>query len=1439
MIISYKDFFDFEDTRSVSEIITFIDKLDKSYSTLADHVIKDLAEINKAKEKNIQVTKEWLKISESVNLETEKGRKKVQELSVNVNQLTTTQAKLISSQKQSEQQLKAINTETERLKKSKDELKKSNVAEAGSLAALKKELTDSIKAYDQLGDSADKSIKDEQLKKVKELSNQYSTQKRAIDEAKKATDFAAGSYNALNQSVIENTKKLKSAAVGINITEKEFEELRIQINKDNQALKEFDSTIGNNQRRVGAYKEALGGLNTVLGAAGITLGVYGAINAFKKLIDTQKEFEKSLSELRSLTGASAEDLKFYEEAAAKIGSTTTLSASEAVKAFTLIGSAKPDLLANRQALADVTQAAVTLAEASGLQLPEAADALTGALNQLSLPAEKASQVINALAAGSVAGASTIPQLNESLRVFGAVASSSNVSIEESVALIELLGDKQIKGSQAGTALRNVLTRLSAVKTLSKEAITDLQKYGVNLDLVSNNAVPLNQRLKEFGKISGDVNSLVRVFGEENLVAGQIVFNNIERFEELNKAVTGTQTAFEQAKINVDNLEGDLKKFNSVLEAVALDSKDSLNGIFRGFVQGATTMLSILRELPKFLKENKELFIALGLAILQLKTGIISTTLAKLKDITVTKLYAITTQSATTVTKNFFNVLKANPLGIILASITAVIGAIKLYDATSKRSTDIAQKNSEINKDLEKSINSVVEARNKLLISTDEFLKKSKEEQDFYLDRVAFQKKLALAELASIEIQAKQSEILASQLTLWQKLQVGVAAYFKDFTKASVLEFENRKKQRELFEDRINQFKEEIKKLDEFLFDSKKAQETSLEEEEGRNKERAKNIKKTEDDLARYKLQLAIEEQKRIVENAELTEETRINANKKLLSLEKQLAALIKKERLSDYNDRVKLQQDIINNEKSTVLEKQKAQDEILKIEKEMASQLEIINLQHKEDIRKIRLENLNNTIKIKKTEAEQLNEIDEYIISNEQVALETRIQNALDSSERQVEILELEKQASIEIAKAKGEDYLVIADLYNAKIEKLTEQSAQRILDIQIKSIEDSFSRINATIETQTTDTLSQLTAGYASGLDSIQIGDQLFDISSFQDFENSKTELLRKAEEERLRLQLNYALDQLNLLDTTSKEYLSKKEEIAKLEQQLTNNLYSSEVEKRKFFEEELARLSTELKQAAVSSALTIIDNANAAEDQKRAERLARLEEQQEIELTLAGNNEVAKAEILNKFAAEEEKIRQQQAAANRKRAVFEKLLAATEIGINTAIGISKAIAASPLTGGLPFSAIIAAIGAVQLAAVLSKPIPAFEKGTDYSPEGLAIVNEGGRELITEPSGKSYMVDSEHAALTYLKKGSKVYTSEETQNILSGNHFDELGRSFRVKETQNDQRMILAMSSEFGKLNRTIQNKKEVHLNVTKEGVKTIIKDNGSYIEYLNMYYQ
>lgn len=333
--------------------------------------------------------------------------------------------------------------------------------------------------------------------------------------------------------------------------------LKKGIDETTASVTKLEQSTGRHQRNVGNYGSALDGLKgkfrSLVGVASQFGVALGGVAILRSGISTVVEFDQAIADLSAITGAGGKDLQFFKDQAIELGKTTKGGASAVVEAYKLIGSAKPELLENAEALDKVTQSAITLAKASGLDLPEASLRLTDAMNQFGAPAEKAGHFIDVLANGAKFGSAEIPQITDALLKFGAVAKTSNVSIEESTALIEALAEKGLKGAEAGTGLRNVMLKLSAPDALPKEAKDMLDKLGISFDKLKDTSLPFSERLTELKPLLTDNTALVKTFGTENAVVATTLLSNIDRVDELTVSMGNLGTAQEQADIRSKTL----------------------------------------------------------------------------------------------------------------------------------------------------------------------------------------------------------------------------------------------------------------------------------------------------------------------------------------------------------------------------------------------------------------------------------------------------------------------------------------------------------------------------------------------------------------------------------------------------------------------------------------------------------------------------------------------------------------------------------------------------------------------------------------------------------------------------------------------------------------------------------------------------------------------
>ena len=324
----------------------------------------------------------------------------------------------------------------------------------------------------------------------------------------------------------------------------------------------------------GAQINTIGrGMGTAIIAASAAIG--GALTG---VIRTGKEFERAMSELSAITGAVGKDLDDLGTSARNMAKVSSFSAGQAATAFKLVASAKPDLLENAAALEEVTKNALTLAEAAGIDLPTAANSLGSALNQFSADAEEASRFINVLAAGSKFGASSINEVSIALKNSGVVAANLGLSFESTNAALQVLGANAIKGGEAGTQLRGVLLKL--------------EKAGGDYSVVTHG---LSTALKNLAEDQLTVTELTKIFGLESVVGAQILSKNADAIAELSEKLTGTNIAFEQAAIQMDNLAGDILLLKSATDEFLISAYEE-GGVgewARGVVQSITNLVGEL------------------------------------------------------------------------------------------------------------------------------------------------------------------------------------------------------------------------------------------------------------------------------------------------------------------------------------------------------------------------------------------------------------------------------------------------------------------------------------------------------------------------------------------------------------------------------------------------------------------------------------------------------------------------------------------------------------------------------------------------------------------------------------------------------------------------------------------------------------------------------
>jgi TP901 family phage tail tape measure protein len=461
------------------------------------------------------------------------------------------------------------------------------------LEKLEKQAVDLRKALVQLKSEElldNKKIKDteaklravnKEMKLVKDQTTTYAATLKNLSGASiKELEAAKRKLSYEVRQLSRNTDEYKRKAGDLSRVKAEIAKVTREMNAAGVQAQSFGQKLSN--ATSSGFLFATGGL--LAGFTALTGLARGAFN-------TMNEFSKKVSELQAITGAAGEDLEFLSQRARQLGAQYGYAASDIVEAMKMVGSAKPELLSNVQALGQMTEAVLTLAQASGMDLASTTANLTTIMNQFGMSADEANKSINILAAGSKFGAVEVDYLAASISKVGSIAKAAGLSLEATTAVMELFGEKGVAAETAGTGFKKVLTELQK----------DTRNY-------TNGVFDLNKAIDNNQNIAGDNLALQKKFGSEFFGLAQILFQNKERFRELNEQVTGTNTAFEQAAIATDNLKGDLDKAKGSWDAMVLSIEEG-NGViskaFRGVVKGGSALLNLFTELNTTYDTNAE------------------------------------------------------------------------------------------------------------------------------------------------------------------------------------------------------------------------------------------------------------------------------------------------------------------------------------------------------------------------------------------------------------------------------------------------------------------------------------------------------------------------------------------------------------------------------------------------------------------------------------------------------------------------------------------------------------------------------------------------------------------------------------------------------------------------------------------------------------------
>lgn len=329
-------------------------------------------------------------------------------------------------------------------------------------------------------------------------------------------------------------------------------------------------------------------------------------NAFTGVSSSGIALDSQMHDLSAVAGVVGEDLKTIEGYARESAKAFGTDAAVAVEGYKLLlGQLTPELAKCPEALKAMGESVQVTSKLMGNDGVAAAEVLTTAMNQYGVslddPLEasrKMAEMMNVMAAAGQEGSAELPAIKVALEQCGMAAKAANVSFEETNAAIQVLDKAGKKGSEGGVALRNTLAILGQGRFLPKQTQEELAAAGIDVIKLADTSLSLKDRLELLKPVLNDAALFSKLFGMENANAARALVQGTEELGRLTTAITGTNSAEQQAAIVMDSYAERQARLNQQFEDIKISIFQATGdmGIWVSIIMGALVPISQLLPL---------------------------------------------------------------------------------------------------------------------------------------------------------------------------------------------------------------------------------------------------------------------------------------------------------------------------------------------------------------------------------------------------------------------------------------------------------------------------------------------------------------------------------------------------------------------------------------------------------------------------------------------------------------------------------------------------------------------------------------------------------------------------------------------------------------------------------------------------------------------------
>lgn len=299
-------------------------------------------------------------------------------------------------------------------------------------------------------------------------------------------------------------------------------------------------------------------------------GVDTVRDSFNDAIEPGVKFQYAMAQVQAIAGLTDKEVELVSDKARDLAKAFGTDAAEGTGVFTnILSQLGPELARYPDVLDAMGRKAMTLSKTMEGDVKGAINALTTSFNAFEIsmddPVRAAKEMetqMNIIAKSAQIGAAEVPDIAQSLSTVGKSAKNAGVSFSEANAALQVFGQSTIKGSEAGTALRNIMIKISAP---SSDASKMMEQLGVNMEQLQNKSLPLADRLQALVPIMHDDMMMSKLFGLENIVAAQTLIGSTDQLKEWTDEVQNSTSATDQAGIIMDTYEERQKRMQATID----------------------------------------------------------------------------------------------------------------------------------------------------------------------------------------------------------------------------------------------------------------------------------------------------------------------------------------------------------------------------------------------------------------------------------------------------------------------------------------------------------------------------------------------------------------------------------------------------------------------------------------------------------------------------------------------------------------------------------------------------------------------------------------------------------------------------------------------------------------------------------------------------------